>query len=185
MLNILPEQEKEKIITEYRLRLGVVAVSAVTILILASLVLLAPSYLLAVSKYNNVSAELAIRETKQGSTSEQKNIDTQVRDVNKKINLFLSEPFGNRLSPPDMFLKIIGIKSSAIRITGFFYDATGKQERIIVTGVAANRDGLAQFAETLKKDKTFANVELPVSSYVKSSNIDFSIVLSRGIPATQ
>lgn len=185
MLNILPIQEKKKIITEYWLRLGVVAVFALTILILASLVLLTPSYLLAVSKYNSVSAALALREAKQDSSAQEKDIDAQVRDINKKINLFLSEPFGDRLSPPDTFLKIIGMKSSAIKILGFFYDATGRQERVVITGVAADRDGLAQFAETLKKDKTFANVDLPVSSYVKSNNIDFSIVVTRASAAIQ
>lgn len=185
MLNILPIQEKKKIITEYRLRLGVVSVFALVILILASLVLLTPSYLLAVSKYNSVSAALALRESKQDSSGQEKDIDTQVRDINKKINLFLSEPLGDRLSPPDAFLKIISMKSPAIKILGFFYDSTGRQERIVVTGVAADRDGLAQLAETLKKDKTFASVELPVSSYVKSNNIDFSIVLTRAPTATQ
>lgn len=185
MLNILPTQEKKKIITEYRFRLGIVAVFAFIILILASLVLLTPSYLLAVSKYNNVSAALALRESKQDSSGQEKDIDAQVREVNKKINLFLSEPFGDRLSPADTILKIIGMKTAAIKIQGFFYDATVRQERIVITGVAADRDGLAQFAETLKKDKTFASVDLPVSSYVKSSNIDFSIVLARSPRTTQ
>ena len=88
MLNILAIEEKKKIITEYRLRLAVVSVFAVAALVFSSLVLLAPSYLLAVSKYNDVSQELVSLEAKAGIRGQEKNVNMQINDVNKKINLF-------------------------------------------------------------------------------------------------
>ena len=181
MLNILPTEEKKKILVEYRLRLGVVSVFALGALVFSSLVLLAPSYMLAVVKYNGISEELSALELKQSNAGQEKEVGAQIRDENKKIDLFLKGDTSGRLSPPQTILNIIGIKGDAIKIQGFIYDASALQERLVVTGVAADREGLARFVETLKKDPTFTKVELPISSYVKSSNIDFSVVVERAV----
>lgn len=177
MLNILATEEKKKILIEYRLRLGVISVFAVAALVFASLVLLAPSYLLAVSKYNNAKNELATLEEKYGGTGKEKDVATQIRDINNKIALLSGGDTGDRLSPPQVSIDILKTKSKAIKIYGFTYDATTNQERIVLTGIAANRDSMANFIETLKKDAMFTNVTLPISSYVKSTDIDFSVVL--------
>ena len=184
MLNILPTEEKKKILVEYRLRLGVVSVFALGALVFSSLVLLAPSYMLAVVKYNGISEELSALELKQSNVGQEKEVGAQIRDENKKIDLFLKGDTSGRLSPPQAILNIIGIKGDAIKIQGFIYDASALQERLVVTGVAADREGLARFVETLKKDPTFTKVELPISSYVKSSNIDFSVVVERAVKST-
>lgn len=195
MLNILPTEEKKKILVEYRLRLGVVSVFALGALVFSSLILLAPSYMLAVVKHNSISEELSALELKQSNAGQEKEVGVQIRDENKKIDLFLKglKPdlqvrptadgglgdTGGRLSPPQAIMSILGIKGDAVKIQGFTYDASALQERFVVTGVAADREGLAHFVEILKKDPTFTKVELPISSYVKSSNIDFSIVVER------
>lgn len=184
MLNIFPTEEKKKILVEYRLRLGVVSVFALGALVFSSLVLLAPSYLLAISKHNSISDELAVLESKQGRGGQEKEVGVQIREENKKIDLFLKGDTGGKLVPSQVILNIIGIKGSAIKIQGFTYDASALQERLVVTGVAATREGLALFVETLKKDPTFTKVELPISSYVKSSNIDFSVVVERATKGT-
>jgi len=183
MLNILPTAEKKKIITEYRLRLASMAIFAVAALVLVSLVLLIPSYILAVSKFDNISGQISQLESKQDLTGQEKGIDAQVRDVNKKVNLFLAGRGVDRLSPPDIIARVIAMRGSTIKIQGFDYDVAGDQERLAISGVAADRDSLAQFVEVLKKDPTFTSVELPVSSYVKSVNISFSIMATRIQPA--
>lgn len=199
MINILPVEEKKKIFTEYRLRLGVVIVFAITALVLSSLILILTSYMLAVSRYNSVSGELAVIESKQGSGTQEKDVNTQISSINKKVDLFLKglEPIvadvspdrsngglagiGAGSSPSKVILGILNIKSVAVKIQGFTYDVSGKQERLVLTGFALDRDSLAQFVETLKKEPTFTSVNLPISSYVKSTNIDFSIVVTRGV----
>jgi len=147
--------------------------------VLASLVLLTPSYLLAVSKHNSTEKELAVLEEKYGRGGQEKDVGTQIRDINNKISILLDTKTSDRLSPSQAILNILEIKDSSIKIYGVTYDATTGQERIILTGTALDRDSLANFVETLKKDPTFANVTLPISSYVKSTNIDFSVILER------
>lgn len=184
MINILPIKEKKKNLTEYRFRLAIVAILAVVVLVLINLILLIPSYLLTVSKFNGVSEQIALQESKQDSSGQGKDVEAKVSAVNKKISMFLADGPTDRLSPPAIIARIIAMKGSAIKIQGFEYDGSGQLERLAVTGVAADRDGLAKFLETLKKDKSFTNVELPVSSFVKSSNIKFSLMITRGVIAT-
>lgn len=184
MLNILATTEKKNVLLEYRLRLAVVSVFAIGSLVLASLILLAPSYVLALSKYGTAEKQLAVLEAKYSGTGQEKEIGAQIRDINTKILLLLSGDTSTRLSPSEATLNILKIKSSAIKISAFTYDATATQERIVLTGTATDRDSLATFIETLKKDPTFTSITLPISSYVKSTNIDFSIVAERKTKAS-
>jgi hypothetical protein len=185
MLNILPYEEKKKILTEYRMRLAIVGVFAVAALVLASLVLLIPSYMLAVSKYNFVADELARLEQKQSGAGQEKEVDTQIKEINKNINLFLGDKMATPSTPSSVVIGIIAARDPAVKIQSILYDIKPDHERIVLSGKADDRDSLALFAETLKKDPSFSSVELPIGSYVKSANIDFSLVLERtlkGVP---
>lgn len=180
MLNILSTTEKKKILTEYRLRLAVVSIFAVGSLILASLVLLAPSYFLAISKYNDANNMLEVLEGKNGREGQEKDVNKQIAAINKNVDLFLKAGTPGALLPSSVVTKILNTKGSAIKIISFTYDASPTQERIVVAGSALDREKLAEFIEALKKDPAFTSVDIPISSYVKSSNIEFSAVIIRG-----
>lgn len=180
MLNILLVTEKKKILNEYRLRLGVVAMFALGALVFSSLVLLVPSYLLAVSKNIAAQKDLEVLQAKDNFGEQWKGINKKIIDTNKRIELFLkTDTSGVVLLPSEAVKKILSVKGNAIRIVSFTYDASDGQERIVVVGTAIDRDKLAKFVEDLKKDPVFTSVTLPISSYVKSTNIDFSIVIER------
>ncbi|OHA83932.1 MAG: hypothetical protein A2937_03265 [Candidatus Yonathbacteria bacterium RIFCSPLOWO2_01_FULL_47_33b] len=181
MLNILPHEEKKKILTEYRLRLSAASVFAVATLVLASLILLAPSYMLAVSKYNFVADELARLEQKQRGVGQEKEVDAQIKEVNKKISLFLGDEKAAHRTPSEVVLGILAAKNPSIKVQSIAYDVNTERERLVLSGKASDRDSLALFVETLKKDASFSKVDLPIGSYVKSANIDFSIVLESPI----
>lgn len=181
MLNILPYEEKKKILKEYHLRLAVVSVFAVSALILVSLVLLIPSYMLAVSKYNFVAEELARLEQKQSGTISEKEVNKQIQEVNKKVAVFLGNKKVKVSTPSEMITRIIGIKEDTIKIYSISYEANIDRDRVVLTGKADDRDSLARFVEILKKDPIFTSVSLPIGSYVKSTNIDFSLILDRVI----
>lgn len=180
MINILPIEEKKKIITEYRLRLSIVSVFAVAALMFSSLVLLIPSYLLAVLKYNNATQELSTLKGKANTEEKEKNTDAQIVDINNKINLLLRGDEKKQITPSQVIADILNVKGAAIKIYGFTHDISADQDRVVIFGTADNRDSLAEFVAVLKKKPEFVSVELPISSYVKSSNIDFSIVAVRG-----
>jgi len=180
MLNILPTTEKKKIMLEYKLRLVIVAILAVSVLIFSSLVLLAPVYLIAVEKNKDVKNTFALLQEREGKAVDEKNINAEVATTNKNIALFLKPSDTTAVSPVTFIAKILEIKGDTVRISGFTYDASGVTgERMVVTGTARTRESLAQFIEDIKKEPRFTNIDLPISSYVKSSNIDFSAVIVR------
>lgn len=176
MLNIFSIEEKKKILIEYRLRLAVVSIFAVGALVLASLILLAPPYFLAISKHNDADRELAALEEKGGAREQEKEINIQIRDINNKISLLANGAEG-RLSPPQIILDIIEIKGDTIKIEQFAYDVNLAQERITLSGTALDRSSLALFIEALKMNPLFTDVSLPISSYVKSSDINFTAAI--------
>lgn len=184
MLNILPSEEKKKILTEYRMRLAIVGVFAVAALVLASLILLVPSYMLAVSKYNFVAGELARLEQKQSGAGQEKEVSTQIKEINKKISLFLGNEKMVKQTPSEVVLGVIAAKEPAVKVQSILYDIKPDLERIVLAGKANDRDSLARFIETLKKDPSFSKVDLPIGSYVKSTNIDFTLVLERTVKVT-
>jgi len=179
MLNILPTTEKKKILLEYRLRLAVVFTLALGFIVIASLVLLFPAYLLAVSKFKASENQVVALEKKYGSSAQEKEISAQIREINNKIILLSSGDTSKRLSPTEAITNILNLKGELIKIYTFAYESTASKERIVLTGVARDRDSLANFFETLKKSPTFTSVTMPISSYVRSENIDFSVVLER------
>ena len=179
MLNILPIEEKKKALIEYRLRLSVVSFFGISALAVASSVLFAPAYILAVSKHNSSEAQLAELKKKYGGAEQEKELGAQIREINTKILLLLSGDTSERHTPSQAVASILSLKGNEIKISAFTYEAMASQERVVLTGTASDRDNLANFVEILKKDPTFTSVTMPISSYVKSENIDFSIVIER------
>lgn len=179
MLNLLSTTEKKKVLVEYRLRLAVASVFAVGSLVTTSVILFAPAYLLAISKNTAAETQLAALEKKYGDSKQEKEIGAQIRDINTKILLLLGTDTSARMLPTEIISKILNTKKTEIKIIAITYDANTSQERVVLTGTAKDRDSLADFIAELKKDTAFTGVTLPISSYVKSTNIDFSIVIDR------
>lgn len=183
MLNILPIQEKKKNLKEYRLRLGVVSFVAATSLVLVNLALLTPAYFNTLAKEAEAKARIVNLTGKsvEETIKEEQVINATVLDLNKKLNLFLgvSTSTLTRFVPSEIFDAILKHKTTSIKIYSISYDATLDREQLVVGGKSLDRDSLAQFVDALKKSGLFTTVELPIQSYVKSTNIEFSVTLTR------
>jgi hypothetical protein len=74
---------------------------------------------------------------------------------------------------------ILAKKTSSIKIIQITYQydpILGK--KIGILGTASSRDALLSFEQTLENDKDFTNVNLPLSSFVQDSNIQFDLTLN-------
>lgn len=188
MLNILPTEEKKKNLKEYHLRLGVVSFVMATSLVLVNLALLTPAYFNALAKEAEAKARIVNFTGKsiEESAKEEQEINTTVADLNKKLNLFLgsSTSTSPRFVPSEVFEAILEHKAASIKIYSISYDATLDREQLVVVGKSLDRDSLAQFVDALKKSGLFTAVDLPIQSYVKSTNIEFSVTLTRALKAS-
>ena len=185
MLNILPTEEKKKNLKEYYLRLGVVSLVVAISLVLANLALLTPAYFNALAKEAEAEARIANATGKsvEETAKEEQVVNATITDLTKKVNLFLgtSTSTATRFVPSEVFESILKNKTSSIKIYSISYDATLDREQLVVTGRSLDRDSLAQFIESLKKSGLFTAVDLPIQSYVKSTNIEFSVTLTRAL----
>lgn len=181
MINLLSLQEKKKHLTEYRFRLGVVAMFAAVSLTGSSLILLAPSYVLALYKANFTADEVVRLESKVKRDTQEKEIDAQIKDINRKIDIYLKLGKSGRLKVSDVVSRIVAVRQDTIKISSIMYDSA-LGERVVLVGVARDRESLASFVDALHKEGTFSSINLPISSYVKSKDIDFSVVLDRSVP---
>lgn len=178
MINLLPSEEKKKVRMDYRLRLGAIVALAITLLFLASLILLSPVYLLTLSKHQFASERFVKLESEQGKTEQERDINTRIGEVNKKVDLFLKED-KDQVVFSEIITKIIEMKGTAIKLQNMFYESSPGRKRFVISGRADDRDNLARFVENLKKDPFFTTVDIPISSYIKSTDIDFSVILEK------
>lgn len=187
MANLLPQEEQKKIAKEYHVRLATVSVFVCAVLVVVNLVFLAPAYLEAY--YKERDAVSRIERFSNSSTGEvgpsDEELNKRVLALNKKILSFI--PKGDeglsRSVPTTVLAKIIDAKTSGVRITGFTYNFEQGRERFVVSGIARDRASLAAYVDTLKKDTYFTTTELPIQSYVKSVDIDFTLTLVRVVKA--
>ncbi|NIR48449.1 PilN domain-containing protein, partial [candidate division KSB1 bacterium] len=50
--------------------------------------------------------------------------------------------------------------------------------RVSINGTARDRAALSAFARELENEPRFANIDLPISNFVKETDIDFSLTLT-------
>jgi hypothetical protein len=73
-------------------------------------------------------------------------------------------------------------KVPSIKITQILYennevDGGVKDKKISISGIAPNREVLLAFRRSLEDDVLFQQVNLPISNFVKGSNIKFFMTL--------
>jgi hypothetical protein len=74
---------------------------------------------------------------------------------------------------------IVSLTGSSITLSDISYQIqTATSASITLQGRAADRQSLLSFTQTLETNGHFQNVDLPVSSFAKDTDIDFSISLN-------
>lgn len=176
MLELLPNAQKKSLKKEYFLRFSVVALLFLSALGIIFLVALSPSYFLSVVK-ERVVAEEFDNSMKSKRASEGENLQAAIKDSKEMLSLLKREG-DDRSLIKSVILKIIDNKNPGIKINGISINYSKKdQYQVVVTGTSKNREFLKTFADSLKAEKDFSDIDLPISNFAKISDIDFSISL--------
>lgn len=177
MFNLLPEQEKKQIIGEYRARRTIVGLFFLFIVGLMSIIAIFPSFVLSGSRISGV--ETSLNNMKNSPIfKEEATLSSKLSEANLK--LVALRPPKRDVDVSALFQAIVSRKKSTIRLTSFTYiSAVGTTPgKVSISGIAKSREDLSAFVEDLKKIPEFKSVNLPVSSFTKDSNADFSIELT-------
>ncbi len=168
MLHLLPEYQKRKVITEYRLRLTVVLILLLAISLLACAVFLMPSYVYLYTAKSDLVAK------KEGFASlikarDAASAEKQGGDVGNAIATL--GPLPGSIQPL-AYMDALVPPASSIRITGYLLSSSpsGKVS-VAISGIASSREGLSSYATYL--NGRFGGVKLPLSSLAKQGEIPF------------
>ncbi len=179
MANLLPTNTKKTIRKEYRFRFLIVSSVMLAALIGSALLLLLPGYTLSSLRGDIASDQLAFEKNKSTSLKEEEENNRIILGVNSKLRLLSVQKDGGP-SAYDTLNRIIEIKNSDIKISSFFFGKNADNTSLSLSGVAATRSTLLDFINTLKAEKDFISVDLPISNFVEQRDIDFSIKIIVG-----
>lgn len=176
MFNLLPENLKSRIKSEYNLRRIIVICYFVIFIGATFLVFLFPSWIISLYKEKEISLQA---EKNNQSTLE---ADVQVVSTNiKKINLELrtvNTSLDYKKVIP-LIDTILSQRTNTIKINELTY--TGEDvsnTTMFIEGISATRGALSTFVKKLEDTKLFKSVNLPISNFAKERDINFSITLT-------
>jgi len=175
MLNLLPQEEKKKLINEYKMRFSITIVIFIGILFIVAIVGLFPSFMSKRFEMRNL--------LQQKKDADMNNSETSLAEAERStyankalVNYMETRVIALETSPSVNIIiqKIFAKKSSAISVSSI--DVTGKV--VTINGVADTRADLISFHSALRTEQEFKNATLPISDIAKSTKAVFAIVIN-------
>jgi len=181
MSNLLPIEQKKSILRLYRKRFLALTFFYIIALALVGLLLLLPSLFLSKSSESLLSQKRDVLASNDTSTIT-KSLAASIGDINTRLAIFP----GNTTASPlvaDFVNPVLGAKTKAIHLTNLTY-ALGDSPTtaaIQIEGTADSREDLLSFTGSLKAIKTFSNVNVPITSFIKDSDVTFTITAAAAL----
>lgn len=183
MINLLPPQEKAKLLSLRREKLAVI-LGSVALIALVCLVLVLLSlrfYVLANDLYyQGVLHDIE----KQYQVSQEATTKEHVKKYNSEL-VMASAFYKNQKYISDGLNGLLQVK----RPVGLYFtnismdnEATTKKMKLTVAGVSPTRDGLIAFKDALIASPQFNNVYFPPEAWVKPTNVVFYVTMEINQP---
>jgi hypothetical protein len=180
MINLIPKEEKKRMKADFMARVATVSFVLLSSVVLIASAALVPAYLEVSVDHTVARKELDIQKNTP-LKAEELEITTQADNLNRKIQQVDSLRQNKFLVTERAINNVVLNKLPDIKITNILYEAkTSTEKEIKVTGSAPSREKLLLFKLALENDPAFKKVDLPVSNFVKGSDIKFFVIL---IPA--
>jgi hypothetical protein len=176
MLNLLTEKQKKIIKSEYRGRLILVLLVALSLTALIFLVCFVPFYYYTDIKEEAVNQQFENIKQK-GTENEDKMLAENLKEL--KNNLLLLKPSTQDLSVQTAVIKLTALRPDGIKINslGVINEANGSL-KMYVQGVARSRESLQNFKKILEQETVFKSIELPTSNIlIYKTDIEYTINL--------
>lgn len=180
MINLIPNEEKKRMTANFYYRVAIVFLVMIDFCILIAFVSIIPSYILASIKNTVVNTKLKTQRTEPIPLFDQQAL-TAINDINSKLDMIENAEKNKFLISEKVINNISSVKRPDIKITRILYENDSIAGRkISIEGIAPSREVLLIFRQALEDNSAFKNVDLPISNFIKGSNIRFSLSL---IPA--
>ena len=177
MSNILPPQEIKKIKGLYKKRLVVVSLRALTVLSLVAAACIVPSYIYSKQEEGVLLAKKAVFEQKETGELKQDLVNS-IADINTRLSSFNDTTYNSPLIA-GFINPILQARTSSVYITGLTYtlDKDANVAHVTISGLSINREAILTFGSNLQKTPRITNVNVPITNFIKESNMPFTISL--------
>lgn len=186
MINLIPNQEKKKMVRQFYYRLVILFLAMLSVSFFIATLALLPAYFFSSSKYKIASGKLDMQKAESAPLFD-KETEAIIKDINNKLNLIENAQKNKFLVSEKIINAILSKKISSIKITQISYEnnAIGKSpeeagRKVSISGTAPSRETLLSFRKALEDSSDFKSVDLPISNFIKGSDIQFYLSL---IPA--
>lgn len=175
--NLLPQERRTALSRGYFLRLGVVGLVLITVLALISTVLLIPAYILLTDSARVKEARLATVTATLSGTDE---AVLAARLDAISANAETLSALARAPSASAVIRALLDIARPSVTLSGFDYrPVLGKSPgMLVVSGTSATRDALRSYQIALQGAPFVLSASLPVSAFVKDSNLAFTITVT-------
>ena len=177
MINLIPNQEKKRMIKGFYYRLVVLFLVMLSVSFLVATCVLLPSFFFSNYQSNFASQKLELQKSKPVPLFNQET-SVVIKDLNDKLNL-IENAQKNKFSISEKVIRtILSKKVSSIEINQISYEnKLSSSKKISIRGTAPSREVLLLFRKALEEDTSFKSVDLPISNFIKGSNIQFYLSL--------
>ncbi|MCX6751391.1 MAG: hypothetical protein NT161_01325 [Candidatus Nomurabacteria bacterium] len=179
MINLIPNEEKKKMSKDFYFRLITVFFAMLGISLLVASIAILPSYFLSSAEENAINTKLELQNNETIPLPDQNTL-MAIKDLKNKLSQIenIQKTLVNVNDFKQVINEIIFKKTSNIKITAIFYKKDPQAgEEIKISGLASSREVLLSFRRALEDDIAFSKIDLPISNFVKGSNIKFSLSL--------
>jgi hypothetical protein len=178
MINLIPKEDKKKMAVNFYYRLLALFMFMFSFAIFIGSAALLPAYFSSDIKDSTALLKLEIQKNNTVPTVGQESLAT-IQDMNTKLGM-VENAEKNKFSISERVIAdILSSKTTDIKITQILYTndlINGK--KITILGIAPSRESLLSFEQALQNNPAFNNVSLPISSFIKDSNLQFNLSLS-------
>ncbi len=172
---LIPEGERRALRREYRLRITIVAFLFVSCALVVGIGSLLPVYIFSYGQEREaILREEAVRKSRIESGADQIEKDLIITQAIAERILAEKDP----VSYTGLIQKILSYRKKEILVAAFEFTkdvSTSTLGRVSVQGKALSREALLEFKKSIEGDKTFTDIELPLSDLAKSKNLDFNL----------
>jgi hypothetical protein len=171
MINLLPEENKNKVKDEYKARLLVVLSSLFSVSILIFIIFQTLFYVSIFSMERSSLNKLSIY--KDNFIEDESKLNNDIRNINKKLSI-LKKDDNTKSIYKDIFNTIVKDRGN-LKIIGLSYQRNKAGiKKVYINGKSPDRESIVKFVSLLNTEG-FLEVNSPVSNFVKNKNIEFSV----------
>lgn len=177
MINLIPNQEKKKKVKDFYFRLGVVFIATIGSAVFITVIAILPSYFVSRVEKNLAEEKLQAVKNEPVPAVDEESLRA-MQDLDHKLDLLEKQEKENYIVSQKTIQEIILKKMPDIKIYRISYSEDTKGKEIKIYGIATSRERLLLFRRALEDDPSFKKVDLPISNFIKGSNIEFYLNLT-------